>query len=109
MSNQKEVMEEGKPRPEDLSSKAANDKSYQEREYALESQDSPNGGVVGNTPSRRGLQPPAFLARLSPEERMAMEAKLKRKIDLRLMPTIIIMYILNYIDRYVALGWVFRW
>lgn len=48
-------------------------------------------------PSR--LQPPAFLANMSKEERLALETKLKRKIDLRLMPAIIVMYILNYIDR----------
>lgn len=48
---------------------------------------------------RRGLQPPEFLLHMSMEERLAIEAKLKRKIDLRLMPAIIIMYILNYIDR----------
>ncbi len=34
------------------------------------------------------------------EERLQLEAQLKKKIDLRLMPAIIIMYILNYIDRY---------
>ncbi|ERT01661.1 hypothetical protein HMPREF1624_02913 [Sporothrix schenckii ATCC 58251] len=48
---------------------------------------------------RRDLQPPAFLVGMSAEERQAMETKLKRKIDLRLMPMIILMYILNYIDR----------
>lgn len=45
----------------------------------------------------RGLQPPEFLVHLSAEERHQLEAKLKRKIDLRLMPAIILMYILNYI------------
>jgi len=45
------------------------------------------------------LQPPASLANISPEELDMLEKKLKRKIDLRLMPAIIIMYILNYIDR----------
>jgi len=47
----------------------------------------------------RGLQPPEFVANLTPEERAALETKLKRKIDIRLMPAIILMYILNYIDR----------
>lgn len=50
---------------------------------------------------RRGLQPPEFLLNMSMEERLELEAKLKRKIDLRLMPAIILMYILNYIDRFV--------
>ena len=39
--------------------------------------------------------PPASVARLSPEERMAAEVKLKRKIDLRLLPILVIMYILS--------------
>lgn len=51
------------------------------------------------TGPRRGLQPPEFLLNMSMEERLELEAKLKRKIDLRLMPAIILMYILNYIDR----------
>ncbi len=49
----------------------------------------------------RGLRPPELVARLSPEERVVLEAKLRRKIDLRLLPMIILMYILNYIDRSV--------
>lgn len=50
---------------------------------------------------RRGLQPPEFLLNMSMAERLELETKLKRKIDLRLMPAIILMYILNYIDRFV--------
>lgn len=42
---------------------------------------------------------PPLLENMSKEERDALELKLKRKIDLRLMPAIIVMYILNYIDR----------
>lgn len=48
---------------------------------------------------RRGLQPPEFLLHMSMEQRQELETKLMRKIDLRLMPAIILMYILNYIDR----------
>lgn len=44
---------------------------------------------------------PEILQRYTKEERDGLELKLKRKIDIRLMPAIIIMYILNYIDRYV--------
>ncbi|KAI0400496.1 major facilitator superfamily domain-containing protein [Xylaria palmicola] len=47
----------------------------------------------------RGLQPPDIIARLTPEERIDLEKRLVRKIDWRLLPMIIIMYILNYIDR----------
>ncbi|KAL4795679.1 major facilitator superfamily domain-containing protein [Aspergillus venezuelensis] len=42
---------------------------------------------------------PAYVAALSPEEREAAEKALIRKIDVRLLPIIIIMYILNYLDR----------
>lgn len=49
---------------------------------------------------QRGLEPPEILRGMSPEERAAFEKKLRRKIDIRLLPMIIIMYILNYIDRY---------
>lgn len=44
-------------------------------------------------------QPPAYVASLTKEEREAVETKLVRKIDLRLIPCIIIMYIMNYLDR----------
>lgn len=49
----------------------------------------------------RLAQAPAFILHMSPEERRDFESRLKRKIDLRLMPAIIVMYILNYIDRSV--------
>ncbi|KAI2623781.1 major facilitator superfamily domain-containing protein [Xylaria nigripes] len=44
-------------------------------------------------------QPSQIIARLTPEERRQLEKRLVRKIDFRLLPMIIIMYILNYIDR----------
>ena len=62
----------------------------------------PNTGASSGV--RRGLQPPEFLLNMSREERLELETKLKRKIDLRLMPAIILMYILNYIDRLVYRG-----
>lgn len=54
--------------------------------------------LLGNE-ERPILQLPEALSHLSTEERRALEAKLKRKIDARLMPALIVMYILNYIDR----------
>jgi hypothetical protein len=47
----------------------------------------------------RTFQPPELVRKMGPEERAAAEARLKRKIDLRLLPMIILMYILNYLDR----------
>lgn len=42
---------------------------------------------------------PASVATLTPEERSKAEKALVRKIDIRLLPMIILMYILNYLDR----------
>jgi MFS family permease len=42
---------------------------------------------------------PASVATLTPEERTKAEKALVRKIDIRLLPMIILMYILNYLDR----------
>ena len=47
--------------------------------------------------SRR--EPPSLIKDLSAEARAELERKLVRKIDLRLMPMIILMYIMNYLDR----------
>jgi hypothetical protein len=57
--------------------------------------------VEDNRPMR--LQAPEFIRNLTPEEREHLEKRLKRKIDIRLLPAIIIMYIMNYIDRCVLL------
>ncbi|OAA63009.1 pantothenate transporter liz1 [Cordyceps fumosorosea ARSEF 2679] len=46
-----------------------------------------------------GVAMPPILAGLSAEERNTLERHLRRKIDLRLLPMIVLMYILNYIDR----------
>ncbi len=48
-------------------------------------------------PARRG-QMPECLRQYSPDEIALQERKLVRKIDLRLMPAMIIIYILNYLD-----------
>lgn len=49
--------------------------------------------------SRARKEAPEFIKNLSAEERTTLEKKLVRKIDLRLLPMIIIMYIMNYLDR----------
>jgi hypothetical protein len=43
--------------------------------------------------------PPESLCHLSPEELKKAERCLVRKIDLRLMATLIVIYIMNYLDR----------
>ena len=77
--------------------------AYDEPPQALGKKEAiaPVDGVDGvdGAPVRSRLEPPEFLRNMSLEEREHLETKLKRKIDLRLMPGIILMYILNYIDR----------
>lgn len=45
------------------------------------------------------LTVPPLVAAMSQEERVTAEAKLRKKIDTRLLPMIILMYIMNYLDR----------
>jgi hypothetical protein len=45
------------------------------------------------------LTVPPLVAAMSKEERGAAEAKLRNKVDTRLLPMIILMYIMNYLDR----------
>ena len=45
------------------------------------------------------LQPPPLVREMSAEQRAEAEARLRRKIDTRLLPTITLMYIMNYLDR----------
>jgi hypothetical protein len=45
------------------------------------------------------LQPPPLVGEMSAEQRAEAEARLRRKIDTRLLPTITLMYVMNYLDR----------
>ncbi|KAJ5167502.1 uncharacterized protein N7482_006283 [Penicillium canariense] len=65
------------------------DKSYVDNVEVIANADKPN--------ARK--EAPAYVAGLSPEEREKAEKALVRKIDIRLLPMIIVMYILNYLDR----------
>jgi hypothetical protein len=47
----------------------------------------------------RAFAAPEWIRNLTPEERKSVEGKLKRKLDTRLMPMIVLMYIMNYLDR----------
>ncbi|GAB1313858.1 hypothetical protein MFIFM68171_04068 [Madurella fahalii] len=55
--------------------------------------------VAIEDPGPQRLQPPELIRNMTPEERHKLEIRLKRKVDARLLPAVIIMYILNYIDR----------
>ena len=52
-----------------------------------------------STTTRTRREPPELVKHLSPEERQHLETALVRKIDFRLLPMIILMYIMNYLDR----------
>ena len=52
-----------------------------------------------STITRTRKEPPELIQNLSPEERQHRETALVRKIDFRLLPMIVLMYILNYLDR----------
>ena len=54
---------------------------------------------IATVPTARRFEAPEFIRNWTPEERHAAEKRLKAKIDLRLMPMIILMYIMNYLDR----------
>ena len=49
------------------------------------------------TRSRR--EPPELVKNLTPEERQCLEKALTRKIDLRILPMLILIYVMNYLDR----------
>lgn len=51
------------------------------------------------TTTRTRREPPELVKNLSLEERQHSEKALVRKIDLRLLPMIVLMYIMNYLDR----------
>ena len=63
--------------------------------------DSDNGPVTpyNTQASRPAMVPPELVAAMSPERRVEAENQLRRKIDYRLMPMVVIMYIMNYLDR----------
>ncbi|KAL7269630.1 hypothetical protein RUND412_007692 [Rhizina undulata] len=52
---------------------------------------------TGNANSPR--LPPESIRHLSPAERLELELMLRKKIDWRLMPMLILMYVLNHLDR----------
>jgi hypothetical protein len=54
---------------------------------------------AGHGPSHGKLVPPPLVAAMSQEQRIQAEAKMRKKIDTRLLPMIILMYIMNYLDR----------
>ncbi|KAL8801811.1 MAG: hypothetical protein Q9182_004218 [Xanthomendoza sp. 2 TL-2023] len=50
-------------------------------------------------PARSRREAPPLVRDLAPEERAGLENALVKKIDLRLLPMLILMYLMNYLDR----------
>jgi hypothetical protein len=63
------------------------------------SDDVPTTTVPGHGASISKLEPPALVAAMTPERRIEAENSLRKKIDTRLLPMIILMYVMNYLDR----------
>ncbi|KAI1870801.1 uncharacterized protein JN550_004947 [Neoarthrinium moseri] len=59
----------------------------------------PSVGECATETLRNGAVRPEILNGLSEEELKLMEKKLVRKVDARMLPTLILVYILNYLDR----------
>lgn len=57
-----------------------------------------------NLEGEAALRAPEWIRRLSVEERTTVEGRLRRKLDIRLMPMIVLMYIMNYLDRVSGVG-----
>ena len=57
-----------------------------------------DASLIEDAPSSR-RQPPDLIRKLTSDERAHLERKLVRKIDICLLPTLILMYIMNYLDR----------
>jgi hypothetical protein len=51
------------------------------------------------------LEPPPLVAAMSQQYRLEAEARLRKKVDTRLLPMIILMYIMNYLDRKLSRGY----
>ena len=65
------------------------------------------GPAASSLRPTRTFEAPKSIRNMTSAKRQATESKLKRKVDLRLMPMIILMYTLNYLDRLSVLrhGW----
>ena len=80
----------------------ADDKEKDAEQASLPaSQNASSSNVNGAGQQPRRMVPPEIIRAMTPEHRAKVEKRLKRKIDARLLPCIIVMYILNYIDRCV--------
>ncbi|OAR02239.1 hypothetical protein LLEC1_06145 [Akanthomyces lecanii] len=79
---------------------AALEETSMKRDPVLDVDQVEDAAAGQHGPNRiHGVVMPELIACLSGEERDKLERHLRRKIDFRLLPMVICMYILNYIDR----------
>jgi MFS transporter, ACS family, DAL5 transporter family protein len=67
--------------------------------HPIDTLDRTDHDSVENVKPDKDMSPPSFIQNWSEDERLEYEAGLRRKIDLRLLPMVIAMYIMNYLDR----------
>lgn len=73
---------------------------HQEEELGLGDYDKKLGGdELLSEELAKNLELPESLRSLSAEEFAALEKRTRRKIDLRILPMVVLIYILNYLDR----------
>lgn len=65
----------------------------------IESSHVEDAETSSSSQTRNQVTLPPLLRDLSEEERAKLNVHVKRKIDLRLLPMMLLMYIMNYLDR----------
>ena len=83
--------------------KGANASHYEEKGIASHHEEKDGLEIVDkvslNEELAQNLELPESLKDLTDEEFEALERRTKRKIDLRILPMVVLIYILNYLDR----------
>jgi hypothetical protein len=82
------------PHSTDVDPELSTQSSHPDGKFSAVHLDDPTAQLAG-----RGIQPPELILKMTREERDQLELHLRRKIDYRLLPMVILMYIMNYLDR----------
>jgi hypothetical protein len=81
--------------PESHEMKAIHKDGSDEEKMPIEQVEHSGNGVQ----KQRADRMPEILRSMTVEERTALNLRLRKKIDLRLLPMMLLMYIMNYLDR----------
>lgn len=72
----------------------------EEKKPSMESHDEVRkGGDDLDVDRHLAVEIPATLAHLSPDELVVVNKKATRKLDILLMPALVVLYVLNFLDR----------